>query len=31
MSIKKKLLFVLAIVMAYLFLNVFQVMNESFH
>lgn len=31
MSIKRKLLFVLAIVLAYLFLNIFQVMNESFH
>ena len=31
MSIKRKLLFVLAIVMAYLFLNIFQVMNESFN
>lgn len=31
MSIKRKLLFVLIIVMAYLFLNIFQVMNESFH
>ena len=30
MSIKRKLLLVLAIVMAYLFLNIFQVMSESF-